>query len=101
MAEKKAQTTVSPEDFEALKQLVQEQAAKIEELEQAAPKKPKPEVKLETPKETFTVDDVKYKFTVPQCILPGRGTVATKDLLKEPAVLEELVLKKSGIIKKV
>lgn len=95
-------TTVSAEDFAELQKLVKQQAQKIEQLEAGAPaaKAEKKEV-LQTPKETFTVNKDKYQFTVPALILPGRGTVPTKDLLKEKAVLEELVLKKSGTIKKV
>ena len=93
---------ITAEDFEELKNLVKEQAARIKQLEgNDKPDTPKPQPKATTPKETFSVGKDKYKFTVPRVILPGRGTVNTKDLLKEPAILEELVSKRSGTVAKV
>jgi hypothetical protein len=100
MSDNKNAAAVSSTEFEELKALVAAQAAKIEELSTGetgktvakTPEKPK------TPTATFKVGSKKYKFTVPVIIIPGRGRVNTEDLLKEPATLEELVLKESGVI---
>ena len=102
-AQKEAPEAVSQEEFAELKELVKEQSARIKYLEGKLAAKPekKEAAKPQTPAETFSVGKEKFKFTVPAIILPGRGTVKTADLLKEPAVLEELVLKKSGAINKV
>ena len=81
----------------ALKKMVIELTRKAKDVEA----KPKKEASLVTPKTTFDVDDKKYKFLVPAYISPGVGRVLAKDMLKNPAELERLVLINSGIIKAV
>ena len=84
----------------AMEQLIQEQAAEIKRLNEntgeGTTKKEK-EV-IEPPKETFTVGDVKYRFTVGQYIDNHGNTVKARDSLKNVAELERLHAIKSGII---
>lgn len=96
MADKK-ETTI-----EELKALVIEQGETIAKLQaaQGAGAKPKQEApKPTTPDTAFTVNGKKYKFALPQFILPGKGAVLAKDALNDKALLEKLVLSKSGVIK--
>ena len=84
----------------AMEQLLKEQAAEIKRLKEnptdSAGKKEK-EV-IEPPKETFTVGDEKYRFTVGQYIDSHGNTVKARDSLKNVAELERLHSIKSGII---
>ncbi len=47
----------------------------------------------------FKVDDVEYVFVNDRCILPGNRRATTKEMINEPATLENLVAIKSGIIR--
>lgn len=87
------------EQIEALKNLVQEQGAKLSAISEEVPTTKKEE-KLETPKDTFKVDKSTYQFTVPKYIRPGYGVVRSIDILKDPAELERLVSIGSSIVKK-
>lgn len=96
MADKK-ETTI-----EELQALVIEQGETIAKLQaaQGAGAKPKQEVpKPKTPDTAFTVNGKKYKFALPQFILPGKGLVTAEAALNDKALLERLVLSKSGVIK--
>ena len=88
------------EQIEALKNLVQEQGAKLSAISEEVPTVKKEE-KLETPKDTFKVGKETYQFTVPKYIKPGKGVVRAIDILnnKDDAELERLVSIKSTIVK--
>lgn len=87
-------------EVEELKKLVMAQSKQIKALEnKIAPKKAKTEA-LTTPKTTFTVDGVKYRFTVPAFVMPGEGKVLATDALKNKVVLEHLVSIQSQIVTK-
>lgn len=98
------------EDFkqqiEELKNIITSQGEKLEaqadELKKltASPEK-KGKVKPKTPKATFTMDGKKYRFALPEYIIPGKGKVASADMLKNTAELERLVSINSGVIKRV
>lgn len=92
--------TAQAEQIEALKALVEEQGKKIAAISDEVPTAVE-EVVYETPKETFMVDKVKYRFTVPRYIKPFEGLVVSADILNDTAELERLVTIKSGIVRKV
>jgi len=82
-----------------LRALVQDQATVIEKLQEGAGPSPKKEKeKLETPKETFSVDGKKYRFTVPKYIGADSNPLLAEEALKQPAELERLVAIESGVI---
>lgn len=88
------------EQIEALKNLVQEQGAKLAAISEEVPTAKKEE-KLETPKGTFKVGKETYKFTVPRFIKPGVGVVRSVDILNgDKAELERLVSIGSTIVAK-
>lgn len=86
------------EQIEALKNLVQEQGAKLSAISEEVPTVKKEE-KLETPKDTFKVGKETYQFTVPKYIKPGGSVVRSVDIFKDPAELERLVTIGSGVVK--
>lgn len=87
-------------ELEELKNLALAQSKQIKALEtKTTPKKAKTQ-ELTTPKTTFTVDGVKYRFTVPAFVMPGEGKVLATDALKNKVVLEHLVSIQSQIVTK-
>ncbi len=88
------------EQVAELRSLVTDQAKTIESLNTANPPVKKEAKKIETPKDVFSVDKVKYRFTVPKYINADSDTVLATDSLNNPAELERLVSIKSGVVKK-
>jgi len=86
-------------DIKELKNIVQQQAARIQELESkgetAAPQRA---AKVAPPKETFTVGDKKFRFVVGQYIDGTGNRVKAADALKNVAELERLVAIQSGVV---
>ena len=88
------------EQIEALKNLVQEQGAKLSAISDEVPATKKEEP-LETPKGTFKVGKDTYRFTVPKFIKPGVGVVRSVDILNgDKAECERLVAIESLIVTK-
>lgn len=102
MADKELTTLVQEqaEQIKALMEVVKEQGAQLEAIQKSSPPAQSPVEVLETPKETFTVNKVKYRFTVPKYIKPFEGVILSRDALKDPAELERLVTIRSSVVAK-
>jgi hypothetical protein len=100
MEETKTKTNAEVAELQAI---IEEQSARIKELEAqleaALPKKKAPAVPV--PTDTFTVNKQKYAFKVAIIIHPDWGRITAKDALVNKALLEDLVLRRSGAIKRV
>jgi hypothetical protein len=90
-------------DVAELQAIIEEQSARIKQLEgQLAALKPQQKsAGVAPPKETFKVGKQEYAFKVALIIHPDWGRVTASEALKNKVLLEDLVLRRSGAIKKV
>lgn len=91
------------QDVAELQAIIAEQSARIKELE-AWMESTQPRKKAQAPTvpdTVFVVNKLKYKFRVTAFIHPDWGRKTAEEALKNKALLEDLVLRNSGAIKRV
>lgn len=50
---------------------------------------------------TFEVGGQTFKFTVQQFVIPGKGNITAEEALEDQELLEDMVRKRSGLIKEI